>query len=136
MEPLSMPWIKLIQAIAGLAQAALPLPDWQNEEAIGAWLADLSPLVARLVAIFVAADADAKKLVAPPLDAEKAGAVARAIQAEYATAIAEAGGSVEAVDWVKLLDWIATALATLMPEYAAIIRIVADLLKQILTLQA
>ena len=73
-----------------------------------------------------------KKTGIKSADAAKIAAV---IATKYQEALAKAGGDPAALDWSQLIDWIAAALTAIFPQWAPIIKIVAEILKQLLTLQ-
>lgn len=128
-----MKWLELIQAVGALLQAAIPLPNWSDEEGVKTWLHDMEGPLARLIVLLVGTQ---KVQLVQACDAEACSKLARAVSESYAEALRQAGGDPAAVDWAALIDVIAKILASLFPQYAQAILIVAEIIKQLLAAKA
>ena len=46
-----MDWLKLLRAVLGLIREVMPLPDFEDEEAVEEWLVRLAPSEAELIVL-------------------------------------------------------------------------------------
>ena len=129
------PWLEVFKALLDLMEAAFPIPDWSEETEVEKWLVGLAPAEAKLICIF----ANPEKVAKLRSVKVKRAAVLRlagVVQVMSDGKVqANAEGLPEEVDWDVLIDWIAAIAIALFPQYEKWITIVAEILKQLLSMQ-
>lgn len=113
--------LELFKAFLDLVLATTKnLPsDWNDESQIELWLGDQNKPLARVIALLVPDEA------ALPVAANK---TVTAVGLPTHIQKTEAGE----VDWDTMIDWVARMLIWMLPAYEQLIKVVAEMLKQLL----